>query len=276
MTTTDAEPAILRRNILLRISYDGTRFHGWQKQLQHGKESFRTVQGEIERALALLHKHPVELFGSGRTDAGVHACGQAAHFFTDIARMKPESFIPALNSALPKDVRIMEVTNVSDNLHARFSARSRTYRYFIHCGKTAFAHQLPYCWHIRREPDINLLNKMASVLSGELDCTTFSAAGDQSKSKSRYIYTAHFFTDREFLVFEISANAFLWRMVRSITGTLLHYEQQNGTKEDFEAVLRSKDRRNAGETAPPQGLFLWSVEYPKQLLMANISDGFCN
>ena len=266
MTTTDAEPAILRRNILLRISYDGTRFHGWQKQLQHGKESFRTVQGEIERALALLHKHPVELFGSGRTDAGVHACGQAAHFFTDIARMKPESFIPALNSALPKDVRIMEATNVSDNLHARFSARSRTYRYFIHCGKTAFAHQLPYCWHIRREPDINLLNKMASVLSGELDCTTFSAAGDQSKSKSRYIYSAHFFTDREFLVFEISANAFLWRMVRSITGTLLHYEQQNGRKEDFEAVLRSKDRRNAGETAPPQGLFLWSIEYPQNLL----------
>ena len=273
MTTNSA---ILRRNILLRISYDGTHFHGWQKQLQHGEESFRTVQGEIERALALLHKHPVELFGSGRTDAGVHACGQAAHFFTDIARIKPESFVPALNSALPKDVRIMEAVHVSDNLHARFSARSRTYRYFIHCGKTAFAHQLPYCWHIRREPDIDVLNRMASVLSGELDCTAFSAAGDQSKSKSRSIYTAHFFTDQEFLVFEISANAFLWRMVRSITGTLLHYEQQNGTKEDFEAVLRSKDRRNAGETAPPQGLFLWSVEYPKQLLMANISDGFCN
>ena len=256
-----------RRNILLRISYDGTRFHGWQKQLQYGKESLRTVQGEIERALALLHKHPVELFGSGRTDSGVHACGQAAHFFTDITRIKPESFIPALNSALPKDVRIMEASHVSDNLHARFSARSRTYRYFIHCGKTAFAHQLPYCWHIRREPDIDLLNSMASVLSGELDCTTFSAAGDQSKSKSRYINRAHFFIDREFLVFEISANAFLWRMVRSITGTLLHYEQQNGTKEDFEAVLRSKDRRNAGETAPPQGLFLWSIAYPQELLV---------
>ena len=267
--TTDSDSAILRRNILLRISYDGTRFHGWQKQLRHGQESFRTVQGEIERALALLHKHPVELFGSGRTDAGVHACGQAAHFFTDIARIKPERFVPALNSALPKDVRIMEASHVSDSLHARFSARSRTYRYFIHCGKTAFAHQLSYCWHIRREPDINLLNRMASVLSGELDCTTFSAAGDQSKSKSRYIYTARFFNDREFLVFEISANAFLWRMVRSITGTLLHYEQQNGTKEDFEAVLCSKDRRNAGETAPPQGLFLWSIEYPEHLLMAN-------
>ena len=256
----------IRRNILLRISYDGTRFHGWQKQLQYGKESLRTVQGEIERALALLHKHPVELFGSGRTDSGVHACGQAAHFFTDITRIKPESFIPALNSALPKDVRIMEASHVSDNLHARFSARSRTYRYFIHCGKTACAHQLPYCWHIRREPDIDLLNKMASVLSGELDCTTFSAAGDQSKSKSRFINRAHFFIDREFLVFEISANAFLWRMVRSITGTLLHYEQKNGTKEDFEAVVRSKDRQNAGETAPPQGLFLWSIDYPHHLL----------
>jgi len=90
MTTTDPDPAIPQRNILLRISYDGTHFHGWQKQLRHGQESFRTVQGEIEQALALLHKHPVELFGSGRTDAGVHACGQAAHFFTDIARIKPD------------------------------------------------------------------------------------------------------------------------------------------------------------------------------------------
>lgn len=262
MTDADAH----KRNILLRISYDGTHFHGWQKQRIHGNESFRTVQGELERALAVLHKHPIEIFGSGRTDAGVHACGQAAHFFTDIARIPPKHFIPALNSILPKDIRIIDATCVSDMLHARFSARARTYRYIIHCGKTAFAHQLPYCWHIRREVDIERLNSMACVLSGELDCTTFSAAGDQSKSKSRAIYKAHFFTDKEFLIFEITANAFLWRMVRSITGTLLCYEKQKGTKEDFEYVLRSKDRRNAGETAPPQGLFLWSIDYPPQLL----------
>ena len=92
MTTIEPDSPV--RNILLRISYDGTRFHGWQKQLHQGKEVFRTVQGEIERALAVLHKHPVELFGSGRTDAGVHACGQAAHFFTDIARIPSEGFIP--------------------------------------------------------------------------------------------------------------------------------------------------------------------------------------
>jgi len=255
------------RNILLRISYDGTDFHGWQKQLCKGTETFRTVQGEIERALTLLHKHPVDLIGSGRTDAGVHACGQAAHFITDIVRITPESFVPALNSSLPKDIRIMEAAHVSDSLQARFSARSRTYRYFIHCGRTAFAHQLPYCWHIRREPDIALLNRMASLLSGELDCTTFSAAGDRSRSKSRYIYSARFFPDREYLVFEISANAFLWKMVRSITGTLLQYEQQKRTERDFECALRSRNRREAGETAPPQGLFLWSIEYPHHLLI---------
>lgn len=262
--TTNHNPQL--RTILLRISYDGTRFCGWQKQQQNGTERFRTVQGEIERALALLHKHPVEVYGSGRTDSGVHACGQAAHFVTDIARIKPESFIPALNSSLPKDIRIIEAVRVSDLFHARFSARSRTYRYFIRCGKTAFAHQLPYCWHIRRTPDINRLNEMAHVLQGELDCTTFSAAGDQSKSKSRYIHTAHFFFDGDVLVFEISANAFLWRMVRSITGTLLDYEQQQRTREDFEAALRSKDRRKAGQTAPPQGLFLWSISYPDNLI----------
>lgn len=254
------------RNILLRISYDGTHFHGWQKQLHHGKEAFRTVQGEIERALSVLHKHPVELAGSGRTDAGVHACGQAAHFFTDIARIKPESFVPALNSLLPHDVRIMEAHQVSPLLHARFSAHSRTYRYFIRCGATAFAHERSYCWHIRREPDIELLNQMASVLSGELDCTTFAAAGDQSPSKSRFIHRAFFFYDGRYLVFEISANAFLWRMVRSITGTLLHCEQEKQTKADFEQIVLSKNRKFAGETAPPQGLFLWSIQYPESLL----------
>ena len=265
MTTIDSEYSV--RNILLRISYDGTRFHGWQKQLNQGAETFRTVQGEVERALALMHKHPVDLFGSGRTDAGVHACGQAAHFLTDIARIAPSNFVPALNSLLPKDVRIIDAVHVSPLLHARFSARSRTYRYFIRCGKTAFAHQLPYCWHIRHEPDIELLNTMASVLTGELDCTAFSAAGDQSKSKSRYLYGAHFFFDGDYLVFEISANAFLWRMVRSIIGTLIRLEQRKGCKEDFEWILHSKDRRNVGETAPPQGLFLWSIDYPHTLLV---------
>ena len=257
------------RTIVLRISYDGTHFHGWQKQTAHGAESFRTVQGELERALAVMHKHPVELFGSGRTDAGVHAFRQAAHFQTDIARISPSRFVPALNALLPRDIRIIDSQESSPLFHARFSAVFRSYRYFILTEQTAFAHQLPYCWHIRRVPDIRRLNEMAQCLSGELDCTTFSAAGDKSISKSRFIYTAHFFTENGFLVFEISANAFLWKMVRSITGTLITYEQKNKTVEDFKYALAARNRSLAGETAPPQGLFLWDIAYPAQLLQAN-------
>lgn len=257
------------RTILLRISYDGTHFHGWQKQTAHGTESFRTVQGEIEHALAVMHKHPVELSGSGRTDAGVHAFRQAAHFQTDIARIEPSRFVPALNALLPRDIRIIDAQHVSPHFHARFSAVYRSYRYFILTEPTAFAHQLPYCWHIRRTPDIQLLNAMAQCLRGELDCTTFSAAGDKSISKSRYLYNAHFFTDNGFLVFEISANAFLWKMVRSITGTLLAYGQKQKTAEDFQQALNARNRIYAGETAPPQGLFLWDIAYPDHLLQAD-------
>ncbi|MGP1576409.1 MAG: tRNA pseudouridine(38-40) synthase TruA [Treponema sp.] len=256
------------RTILLRISYDGTHFHGWQKQTAHGTESFRTVQGELERALAVMHKHPVELFGSGRTDAGVHAYRQAAHFQTDIARIEPSRFVPALNALLPRDIRVIDSQQVSPVFHARFSAVFRSYRYVICTESAAFAHQLPYCWHIRRIPDIDQLNDMAQCLRGELDCTTFSAAGDKSISKSRYIYNAHFFIDNGFLVFEISANAFLWKMVRSITGTLITYEQRHKTAEDFKRAVNACNRSCAGETAPPQGLFLWDIAYPAHLLQA--------
>ncbi|MGP1454763.1 MAG: tRNA pseudouridine(38-40) synthase TruA [Treponema sp.] len=255
------------RKICLRVSYDGTHFHGWQKQLHHGKEAFRTVQGEIERALALMHKHPVELFGSGRTDAGVHAYGQVAHFCTDIAGIAVKNFVPALNALLPKDIRIIEAQQVSPLFHARFSSIVRTYRYFLRCGAVVFAHQVPYCWHIPYMPDISRLNAMAKCLRGELDCTTFAAAGDKSHSKFRYLYTAHFFLHDEYVVFEIAANAFLWKMVRSITGTLLQYEHKKRSVQDFETALSAKDRRYAGPTAPSQGLFLWSITYPPSLFI---------
>ena len=107
---------------------------------------------------------------------------------------------------------------------------------------------------------------MASCLSAELDCTAFSTAGDQSISKSRYIKKAVFFIEKDYLIFEICANAFLWKMVRSIVGTLLHLDEIGASKKDFKDILESKMREKAGPTAPPQGLFLWSIEYPKDLL----------
>lgn len=249
------------RNIALRVSYDGTGFLGWQRQSEAAHGKGRTVQEELERALARMHGHPVPLIGSGRTDSGVHAAGQVANFFTDIARIPGERFVPALNSLLPRDVRVLDSREVSATFHARFDARARTYRYFIYCGKHPLAHEMPYVWHLGRWPDVSRLDRMASFLSGEVDCSTFTASGDQSKTRSRYLYGASFFPEGERLVFEISANAFLWKMVRSITGTLIDLEGKGADPREFGRILDSRDRRMAGPTAPPTGLFLWDVRY---------------
>lgn len=246
------------RNIALTVSYDGTDFLGWQSQ---GSVGQRTVQSTIESALERMHGHAVPLIGSGRTDSGVHAAGQVANFFTDIASIPPERFIPALNSMLPRDVRIMDAREASPLFHARFSAKARTYRFFLHCAERAFAHELPFVWHLGRWPSLSRINEMASYLSGEIDCSTFAAAGDASLSKSRYLFGARFFPEGERLVFEITANAFLWRMVRSITGTIIDLERKGEDSTAFREILHSHDRFRAGPTAPGSGLFLWNVRY---------------
>lgn len=249
------------RNIRLRISYDGTDFLGWQRQNGKGTGNGRTVQDEIEKALSRMHGREIGLTGSGRTDSGVHAAGQVANFYTDIARIPAERFVPALNSMLPKDVRVLDAREAPASFHARFDARARTYRYFIYCGSHPLAHEMPYIWHLGRWPDVQRLNRMASYLSGEIDCSTFTASGDQSLTRSRYLYGAHFFHEGERLVFEISANAFLWKMVRSITGTLIDLDYRHADPAEFGRALLSRDRKNAGPTAPGQGLFLWDVRY---------------
>lgn len=244
------------RNILLTISYDGTNFCGWQKQ-----DNQRTVQGEIEKALEIVHKTKIDLHGSGRTDSGVHAAAQAATFFSPIDSIPIENYPLALNSYLPKDVRIMNAAEVDEAFHARFSATRRTYRYFLYCGAVPPAHEMNYIWCIHRKIDIARLNRMASVLHGEIDCATFAASGDESKSTFRYIEHAVFFKEGNKVVFEICANAFLWKMVRSIVGSLLFYEKQGMDKAQFAEIVASCDRKLAGPTAPPEGLFLWSVGF---------------
>ena len=208
------------QNILLTISYDGTDFCGWQKQTKAGNETYRTVQGEIEAALQKLLKRKTELVGSGRTDSGVHAAGQIANFSSTIKNMEAENYIQALNSMLPKDVRIVNAEKVALNFNARFSSKSRTYRYFCNTQEFTLAHLTRYTWNIRYMPNLLTLNKMAQILQGEIDFTTFAASGDMSLRKSRYVEKAFFFMQNEMLVFEITANAFLWRMVRLLARCL--------------------------------------------------------
>jgi len=247
------------RNIKLIIAYDGTDFSGWQKQ-----DAQRTVQGEIEKALEKIHEHAVPLTGSGRTDAGVHAAGQAANFYTSINSIPAEKFVPALNTILPKDVRILEACETDPEFHARFWAASRTYRYHFIC-RPSLPHESRYNLQLWRFPRIETLNAYGRLLFGETDCSIFAGAGDsaleEGKSTNRYIYSACFFPEAGRLVFEIRANAFMRKMVRSIAGTFLHYEEKDTPPEKLKEIIAGKERSLAGPTLPPQGLFLWKVEF---------------
>jgi len=256
----------MNRNIKLIIAYDGTEFHGWQRQ-----EGSRTVQGEIENALFKMHGHHVGVNGSGRTDSGVHAKGQAANFITDIDSIPPDRFSPALNSLLAHDVRILESREEDINFHARFSAKSRLYRYQFLCrtsadsGSSFLPYEARYNFRLRRYPSLELLNSYGRLLLGETDCTIFADSGDnavtEGRSKNRYIYSCYFYIEKETLVFEIRANAFLRKMVRSAAGTFLHYEESETPPFKLREIIASGDRSLAGPTLPPCGLFLWNVEY---------------
>jgi tRNA pseudouridine38-40 synthase len=244
------------RNIKLLVAYDGTDFCGWQRQ-----DAGRSVQGLIEEALREMHKQPVKLAGSGRTDSGVHAAGQVANFYSGIHSIPAGKFVPALNAFLPSDVRILAASEAAPGFHARFDAVLRTYRYHFICGRTALPHESRYNLQLRRYPRLETLNAYCRLLSGEQDCTIFAGAGDKSKSRHRYISNAAFFVEGGRLIFEISANAFLWKMVRSVAGTFLHYEESCTPPEKLRDLIATGDRSLAGPTLPPQGLFLWKIEY---------------
>ncbi|MCR4579385.1 MAG: tRNA pseudouridine(38-40) synthase TruA [Treponema sp.] len=256
------------RNILLTISYDGSDFCGWQRQDDvDGGQAFRTVQGEVEKALFKLHKKETPLYGSGRTDSGVHALGQAANFYSPVDSMPAENYIRALNAFLPADVRITAACEVPEDFSARKNATSRVYRYFISFGDSVPANNFRYSWYVKNyQPDIERLNQLSACLRGELDCSSFCASGDQSLSMNRYIDDAHFFIQKdiwgkELLVFQIEANAFLWKMVRTLTGTIVNLDKSKALSDALEKILKAKDRNQAGVTAPPTGLFLYEIKF---------------
>lgn len=246
------------KNILLRISYDGTDYAGWQRQ---DKSKEKTIQGEVERALKTLLKKDTPLVGSGRTDSGVHARGQAANFISPFDTFPAENFLRALNALLPPGIRIMEAREVDMDFSARFSATGRTYRYFIAPkGVNEDAILSRYTWKVNLDFDITKLNAAATFLKGECDCATFCAAGDMSLSKMRYIEHANFFFEGGLLVFEITANAFLYRMIRSLVGTFVDLSKKDAL-DKFSFILNSRDRKMAGLTAPSRGLFLWDISF---------------
>ena len=244
------------RNIRLTVAYDGTDFCGWQVQSKD-----RTVQGVIEVALARMHGHPVRIKGAGRTDTGVHATGQVASFQTDLDSIAGERWSLALNSYLPHDVRVLESREVDAGFRAKESARLRVYTYYLLPLEIGPPHLRHFCWKIGRRPDVATLNRLAAVLVGEHDFTTFAAAGDPSRSKVRRVLSSCFYPESPFLVYRIAATSFVWKMVRSLVGTMLERECEGRPAAELAQALAARDRDLAGSSAPARGLFLERVVY---------------
>ena len=243
------------KNFRLVIEYDGTNYHGWQRQA-----SDNSIQSEIEAALAKMTGSPVKLIGSGRTDAGVHAFGQSANFCCN-TRLSAEAFQKGLNSLLPGDIVIKTCFEAEADFHARFAARGKTYQYRIYNAVVPSALCLRYSWHIRRKLDMAAMRKAAGILLGSHDFKAFQGQGSEVFDTVREIYKSDFTSGDDRIIFEIRGNGFLRYMVRNIVGTLVDIGMGKKTEEDFQEILNSGDRNRAGITAPPQGLFLMEVIY---------------
>jgi tRNA pseudouridine38-40 synthase len=244
------------RNIKLLIEYDGTNYLGWQIQPKGP-----TLQGILEEKLGLLTGEPIQLFGSGRTDSGVHALGQVAHFKTQ-SQMDIRSMQRALNSLLPRDIVIQKIEEVEESFHARKHSKSKVYEYRILNRNLRSAFYRGYVWHIPLKLDLKEMRKATEALIGEHDFSSFRSVGSPTKTAVRKVIRAEWKRGRDGLIrFEIEANGFLKQMVRSIVGTLVEVGKSRMNAAEIRKILDSKDRKKAGPTAPAHGLFLKEVKY---------------
>jgi len=244
----------------IEIAYVGTQYHGWQSQ-----NNAIGVQDVIKQKLNLLLKEPINLIGSGRTDTGVHAEQQIAHFDSfNLESEKIPLILYKLNRLLPRDIAILDAYRVSDTAHSRFDAVARAYQYRISIEKNPFLTGISYLFH--RKVNIELMNEASSFLLGAHDFEALCKSKSDVKNNICTIYEAHWFAANKQLIFEIKANRFLWGMVRIIVGTLLDVGLEKISPKDFADILQSKDRRRASASVPSDGLFLFKVEYSDNIL----------
>ncbi len=248
------------KRIKLIISYDGSMYHGWQRQ-----DGFVTVQETIEDALRSFLEDDIVLYGSGRTDSGVHALGQAAHFDTS-SGINAEKYRIILNSMLPKSIRILSSSEPDGIFHARFTAYAREYWYYIKEWKDMLPFDYRRVTGVKRLPDIELLESYAGLIEGTHDFTTFCSSKDICPSKFRDIYVSHWSRETDnfglpFFKYRVVGNAFLYNQVRSMVGTMVEAALSGESVESFRLRLESRDRFNALKTYPPDGLYLARVSY---------------
>ena len=244
------------KNFKIIIEYDGTRYHGWQRQ----KKDI-TIQGEIEKALGIMAAKHIVVNGSGRTDAGVHARGQTANFRCD-TDLSPGVFQKGLNSLLPEDIVIRECRQVEETFHARYDAKSKTYHYNIFNHPVPAAMNRSYVWSIRKQLNIMAMRSAVSHIIGSHDFKAFEGAGSPRAHTTRHVMAANLIEhDHRLLTFQIEADGFLRFMVRNIVGTLVDVGLGKTSPPEIQQILESRDRTKAGATAPPRGLCLMEVKY---------------
>jgi tRNA pseudouridine38-40 synthase len=244
------------RNIRLLLEYDGSRYHGWQRQ-----KNAHTIQEVLEAALRKLTGEVVKVIGSGRTDAGVHAREQVANFHTS-RNIPVKAFHEGLNSMLPHDIAVMEAMEAPPDFHARKSARSKTYEYRIlnRPSRSPLYHH--YAWWIAEALDLEAMEEAAGALMGRHDFTAFQASGSGVKNPVREVFSSGWRREQEnWLVYAITANGFLRGMARSLVGTMVEVGRGKHPPGHLQQVLESRERRRAGPTAPAQGLYLVQVLY---------------
>ena len=262
----------------ITIAYDGSRFVGWQRQA-----AGTSVQGLLEEVLRDLDEHDVAVAGAGRTDAGVHALGQVASFTLRRA-ITAVGVVRALNACLPDDIRIVSAEEVAPSFHARFGARAKTYRYRIWNAGLLTPFERAYAWHVRAPLAIEAMQAAARALEGRHNFASFQAAERARRSSERVVFSSRVFVNDDglsavpgpptsvgrvapaggqgcLLTYEISGDGFLRHMVRAIAGSLVDIGRGRHSPEWLSRVVASRDRRQAGPTAPAHGLFLVRVDY---------------
>jgi len=245
-----------KKNYKVTLEYDGSLYHGWQRQ-----RGVLTIQEVVETCLETITCEPVRLHAAGRTDAGVHACGQVANFHTR-SRIPTEGLFHGLNSLLPSDIVALKLEEVPLDFHARFKARSKLYQYRVHNGSVAPALGRQYAWHIRQPLDWQRIEECLQLLVGRHDFASFKAAGSRVSQTERTIIDARISkAGGDIWIISLQADGFLRHMVRTIVGTLMEAGRGKLTGEDFAEIVAARDRRQAGMTAPARGLFLRRVFY---------------
>lgn len=248
-------PRAAMRNFKVTLAYDGTDFFGWQRQ-----PGRRTVQQALEIAIGSILGVRVNATASGRTDSGVHALGQVAHFYAD-TRIEPPTLVRAINAKLPEDVRILDVEEVPQAFHATLDARSKRYRYVIDNAPIPDLFRRRHAWHVPRPLDADAMRRASSPLLGRHDFRSFETQWPNRTSSVRTIFDLAVERAGDRVTIEVEADGFLYNMVRTITGSLVLVGSGKRPESFVAEALLAESRADAGPTAPPQGLYLLYVRY---------------